>query len=115
MIGDWIKEMKASCDPGMLGMILCHNGVVRATTKNGSVVSGMYLTYDKEKLASIVNTCRKKEGIADVRVWINEGELKVGDDIMNVCVAGRFRSDVMPALQELLEIIKKEIVKEQEK
>jgi molybdopterin synthase catalytic subunit len=38
----------------------------------------------------------------------------VGDDIMNVCVAGRFRTDVLPVFQELLTTIKTEIVREEE-
>jgi molybdopterin synthase catalytic subunit len=33
---------------------------------------------------------------------------------MYVLVAGRFRTDVLPVLQELLSIIKKEIVTEKE-
>jgi molybdopterin synthase catalytic subunit len=114
MIEGWIKEIKKGCDPRSLGMILAHNGVVRATTKDGKPVKGMKLVYDKAKLESTVRECKKKEGIADIRVWINEGELQIGDDIMNVCVAGRFRTDVLPALQELLRIIKGEIVREEE-
>jgi len=55
-----------------------------------------------------------KEGIADIRVWINEGELNIGDDIMKICVAGRFRTDILPIFQELLTIVKKEIVREEE-
>ena len=49
-------------------------------------------------------------------LWINEGILKVGDDIMNICVAGRFRTDVLPVLQELLGITttKTEIVRKEE-
>jgi hypothetical protein len=31
-----------------------------------------------------------------------EGHLQVSDDIMNVCVAGRFRKDVLPVFQELI-------------
>ncbi len=114
MIEGWIYEIKKNCDPGALGMILAHNGIVRATTKDGKPVKGMSLSYDKEKLQSIIKTHRNREGIVDIRVWINEGELRVGDDIMNVCVAGRFRTDVLPALQELLTIIKKDIVREKE-
>jgi molybdopterin synthase catalytic subunit len=38
----------------------------------------------------------------------------VGDDIMMLLVAGRLRTDVLPVFQELLSIIKNEIVKEQE-
>lgn len=114
MIEGWIKEIKKACDRKSLGMILAHNGIVRATTKDGKPVQAMRLSYDKAKLESAVSGCKKKEGIADVKVWINEGVLQVGDDIMNVCVAGRFRTDVLPALQELLKTIKGDIVREEE-
>jgi molybdopterin synthase catalytic subunit len=114
MIDGWMKEIKKACDPGSLGMIIAHNGVVRATTKDGKPVQGMKLAYDKVKLEAAISACKKKDGIADVRVWINEGGLLIGDDIMNVCVAGRFRTDVLPALQELLTTIKGEIVREEE-
>ena len=114
MIEGWMKEIKKACDPNSLGMILAHNGIVRATTKNGNPVKAMKLSYDKVKLEATVKAFIKKEGIADVRAWINEGILQIGDDIMNVCVAGRFRTDVLPALQELLKIIKGEIVREEE-
>jgi molybdopterin synthase catalytic subunit len=114
MIEGWMKEIKENCDPDSLGMILAHKGIVRATTKDGKPVKGMKLSYDKEKLESTISAFKKKDGIADIRVWINEGVLQVGDDIMNVCVAGRFRTDVLPALQELLTAIKTEIVREEE-
>jgi molybdopterin synthase catalytic subunit len=114
MIEAWIKEIKKSCNPDMLGMILVHNGIVRATAKDGKPVKAMNLSYDKGMLKDVVATFTAKEGIADIRVWINEGDLQVGDDIMNVCVAGRFRTDVLPVFQELLTIIKKEIVREDE-
>jgi len=114
MIEGWMKEIKKACDPKSLGMVLAHNGIVRATTKDGKPVKAMKLSYDKAKLAAIVKACKKKDGIVDVKVWINEGVLQIGDDIMNVCVAGRFRTDVLPALQELLKTIKGEIVREEE-
>jgi molybdopterin synthase catalytic subunit len=114
MIEGWIKEIKGKCDPGALGMILVHNGIVRATAKDGKPVKAMKLSYDKAKLEFTVKECKKKQGVADVKAWINEGALQVGDDIMNVCVAGRFRMDVLPVLQELLTTIKTEIVREEE-
>jgi molybdopterin synthase catalytic subunit len=114
MIEGWMKEIKETCDPDSLGMILAHNGIVRATTKDGKPVKGMKLSYDKAKLESTVSAFKKKDGIVDIRVWINEGILRIGDDIMNVCVAGRFRTDVLPVLQELLKTIKGEIVREEE-
>lgn len=57
---------------------------------------------------------KAKDGIVDVRVWINEGDLKVGDDIMLLLVAGRFRTDVLPVFESTLWIVKHEIVKEEE-
>jgi molybdopterin synthase catalytic subunit len=114
MIDDWIKEIKARINPEQLGMILVHNGIVRASSKDGKHVRGMMLSFDKQKLDSCVSEFKRRDGIEDIRVWINQGTLNVGDDIMHVLVAGRYRTDVMPVLQELLTIIKKEIVKEEE-
>ncbi len=114
MIEAWIKEIKENCNPDTLGMILIHNGIVRSTAKDGKQVKAMRLSYDKRMLESVIKAYRKKEGIADIRVWINEGELNIGDDIMKVCVAGRFRTDILPVFQELLTIVKKEIVREEE-
>ncbi|MBN1364147.1 MAG: molybdenum cofactor biosynthesis protein MoaE [Syntrophaceae bacterium] len=114
MIDQWIKEIKRNAPADMLGMILSHNGIVRATAKNGGKVASMNLSYDKKKLAAAIKEFKKREGIVDIRVWINEGHLKIGDDIMNVCVAGRFRKDVLPVFQELITMIKTEIVSEEE-
>jgi molybdopterin synthase catalytic subunit len=114
MIDQWVKEIKKNAPADMLGMILSHNGIVRATAKDGGKVEAMNLSYDKKKLADAVREFKKKEGIVDIRVWINEGHLRIGDDIMNVCVAGRFRKDVLPVFQELITMIKTEIVTEKE-
>ena len=114
MINEWIKEIKRRCDPESLGMILAHNGVVRATSKDGKPVNGMRLSFDKAGLSVCVDEMKKRDGIAEIRVWINAGTLGIGDDIMYVLVAGRFRTDVLPVLQELLSKIKKEIVREEE-
>ena len=114
MIDRWIKEIKKECPAEMLGMILLHNGIMRATAKDGGKVKAMNLSYDKAKLEATVRKFKKKDGIADVKAWINEGHLKIGEDIMNVCVAGRFRKDVLPVFQELITMIKTEIVREEE-
>jgi molybdopterin synthase catalytic subunit len=114
MVDRWLEDVKRKVDPSLLGMILVHNGVVRGTSKVGKPVAGMQLSYDQEKLQSCVEVFKAREGIVDIKVCINEGELQVGDDIMMLLVAGRLRTDVLPVFQELLSIIKKEIVKEQE-
>lgn len=111
----WLREIKAGCPPESLGMILFHSGVVRATSKQGQRVDGMTLSYDPLALRRALRRFRRREGVAGIRAWINEGPLAVGDDIMRLCVAGRFRSDVLPAFQELLSLIKNEIVHEEER
>jgi molybdopterin synthase catalytic subunit len=114
MIEQWLEEVKKNADPGALGMILVHNGIVRGTSKDGKPVLGMSLSYDKLKLERAITEHKKKDGIADIRVWIGSGELHVGDDIMRVLVAGRFRTDVLPVFEQLLSTIKGEIVSEEE-
>ena len=114
MVEQWLKEIKTRSDFQDLGMVLVHNGMVRATSKSGKPVKGMHLTHDHEKLTRLINELRKREGIVEIKAWINEGLLKVGDDIMYACVAGKFRTLVIPVLEELVSRIKKEIVKEAE-
>lgn len=114
MINQWIEEIKKSSDFKDLGMILVHNGIVRAVAKDGKPVKGMHLTYDKEKLAQLLDELRKREGISEIKAWINEGVLKIGDDIMYALVAGKFRTYVIPVLEELVSRIKREIVAEEE-
>jgi len=97
-----------------LGMILVHNGIVRATSKDGKPVRGMHLSYDKKKLSHLLDELSKRDGIVEIKVWINEGLLKIGDDIMYAFVAGKFRTSVIPVLEELVSRIKKEIVSETE-
>jgi len=77
-------------------MILIHNGIVRATAKDGKTVQAMRVFYDRSMLDDTVRELKKVDGITEIRVWINEGTLQIGDDIMKVCVAGRFRTDVLP-------------------
>ena len=114
MVDQWLLEIKHNANSQDLGMILVHNGIVRGTTKSGSPVRGMKLSYDQKKLDSVLPAFRQRAGITEVRVWINSGDLSVGEDIMFVLVAGRLRTDVLPAFEELLSLIKGEIVTEQE-
>ena len=50
-----------------------------------------------------------------MRVWLNSGELTVGDDIMQVLIGGDIRPRVIDALQELVGTIKNECVSEIER
>jgi len=114
MIQKWIEEIKSKSPKDQLGMILVHNGIVRATSKEGKPVEGMVLSYDEKLLDSLVARFKKNNGIVDLKVWINQGKLSIGDDIMLVLVAGRFRTDVLPVFQELIREIKNNVVNEKE-
>lgn len=118
----WIKEAKKAPNADKVGMYLTHNGIVRKTAKkmvregddNAKSVTGMLFSYDKEKVGQVVEAARKLDGIYYVRVWLNEGELKVGEDIMYVLIGGDIRPHVIDALDFLVGRIKAECVTETE-
>jgi molybdopterin synthase catalytic subunit len=110
----WLDEIKGSADGARIGMYLVHNGVVRGTARNGSAVAGMDLSYDRARLGEVIEQVKAREGVIAVRVWINEGRLNIGDDIMYALVAGDIRENVFGGLQELVRLIKTEVVTEWE-
>ena len=116
----WMREAKADPSASNIGMYLIHNGVVRQTAKanvrygdvSAASVTGMLFSYDAEKLQAAVAQTYRMEGIYYVRVWLNEGQLQVGDDIMYVLVGGDIRPHVIDALQFLVGTIKSTCVEE---
>lgn len=122
-IDEWLREAKADPSANKVGMYLTHNGVVRGTAKaqvrngeeNASPVTGMYFSYDKGKVDAAVAETYRLDGIYYVRVWLNEGELKVGDDIMFVLIGGDIRPHVVAALEHLVGTLKSRCVSESEK
>ena len=115
----WIKEAKEDKSAPECGMYLFHNGIVRQSARakvrqgdiSASDVKGMVFSYDKEK---VVENTQNMPGIGYVRVWLNEGQLEVGDDIMLVLVGGDIRPHVVDALQSLVGELKNHCVKEEE-
>ena len=67
-----------------------------------------------KRLSSVIPIFKQRPGVVEVKVWINSGNLKVGDNIMFLLVAGRFKTDVLPVFEEMLSLIKNEIVTEEE-
>ena len=118
----WLREAKA--DPGAAGcgMYLMHNGTVRQTARakvrhgeqDARPVRGMQFGYDRDRVDEVIAQTRAMDGVGYVRVWLNEGELSLGDDIMLVLIGGDIRPRVVDALQYLLGRIKNECVSEQE-
>lgn len=117
----WLREAKACPEAGRIGMYLTHNGVVRETARAAvregvqtEPVRGMRFSCDREKLEAALAETRGMEGVYYVRAWLNEGELKPGEDIMYVLVGGDIRPRVEAALQFLVEKLKGECVREEE-
>ncbi len=118
----WIKEAKALECAGKIGMYLLHNGVVRATAKaqvrhgqdTCEPVTGMVFSYDREKVRLVLEDAYNLEGVYHIRLWLNEGSLGVGDDIMYVLVGGDIRPHVIEGLQYIVSRIKSECVIERE-
>lgn len=118
----WLKEAKRDASAADCGMYLFHNGVVRETAKarvragdEGTMpVKGLLFGYDAEKVAAAIAEAKELPGIYYVKVWLNEGELDVGDDIMLVLIGGDIRPRVVNALTFLVGKIKSECVSETE-
>jgi molybdopterin synthase catalytic subunit len=109
-----IDRIKSYPDYAKVGMILCHNGVVRGTSRDGRPVSGLTVTVDREALDSILAEQKQRPGIVDILVEIREGSLKVGDDVMVIVVAGDLRDHVIPVLEDTLNAIKKRVTRKTE-
>jgi len=118
----WLKEAKAHESAPKIGMYLVHNGTVRQSAKalvrenaeGTKPVSGMHFSYDEAKVNAVIADAYKLEGIHYIRAWLNEGELKMGDDIMYVLIGGDIRPRVVDALHYLVGRIKNECVIETE-
>jgi len=121
-IDQWLKEAKAHESAPKIGMYLVHNGTVRQSAKalvrhgaeGTKPVTGMIFSYDSDKVEAVVADTYKMEGIYYIRLWLNEGELELGDDIMYVLIGGDIRPRVVDALQYLVGRIKNECVVETE-
>ncbi|MCF0229363.1 MAG: molybdopterin biosynthesis protein [Parasporobacterium sp.] len=118
----WLREAKASENADKIGMYLTHNGVVRSTSRaqarntegDTRPVTGMLFSYDRKKLDAAVDKALGMDGIYYVKVWLNEGILKSGDDIMYVLIGGDIRPHTVDCLQSLVGTIKNTCVTEQE-
>ena len=118
----WLQAAEAHESAPKIGMYLTHNGIVRQTAKalvrngaeNTQAVTGMEFSYDAAKVETVIADTYKMEGIYYIKVWLNEGTLDVGDDIMYVLIGGDIRPRVVDALQHLVGRVNNECVVEKE-
>ncbi len=110
-----LEQIKKHPDFHRAGMVLCHNGVVRGTSRDGRKVSGLRVVVDHQKLNRIIDSNKKLSGILDILVHINENkDLRVGDDVMYLIVAGDVRENVISVLQDTLNEIKSTVTQKTE-
>lgn len=118
----WLQEAKKEKDAAKCGMYLFHNGVVRESARtrvrqgdlSAAPVVGMEFSYDEKKVQEAIEEAKNLPGIYYVRVWLNEGKLLVGDDIMLVLLGGDTRPHVVTGLETLVGRIKNTCVTERE-
>ncbi len=121
-IDEWLKQAKADPSASKCGMYLVHNGIVRETAKakvrageeDAKNVTGMEFSYDEEKVNEAIKRAYEMPGIYYIKVWLAEGRLNVGDDIMKVLIGGDIRPHVVDCLGELVGTIKNDCVAEKE-
>lgn len=102
-----MDQIKQHPDYHKAGMILCHNGVVRDASREGDKVTGLKVVVDHQRLNEILAEQKKRPGIVDILIHINEGKaLKVGDDVMFLVVAGDIRENVLGSLTDTLNLVK---------
>lgn len=120
---EWLKEASEDPTAENIGMYLTHAGIVRKTAKakvregaeNTEPVIGMFFSYNEEEVLKAISETYGMQGVFYIRVWLNSGELKVGDTIMRVLIGGDIRPNVIDGLQYLVGRLKKDCVVEDEK
>ncbi len=118
----WLEDAKKGENAGQVGMYLIHNGVVRETAKKeiyspGSedrTVTGMEFSADEKKVQDAIHMALGLKGVYAVKVWLADGRLEKGDNIMQVLIGADCRPNCLDALTKLVGTIKNECVKELE-
>ncbi|MGV8075125.1 MAG: molybdenum cofactor biosynthesis protein MoaE [Syntrophobacteraceae bacterium] len=114
-LNDLVEKIKRENDTSKVGMIACHNGIVRGFTRGGEPVEYLDIDVDPEIWDIILQEMRSEPGITAVEAHLITGRRYVGDDVMLIAVAGDIRENVLPVLEKTLNRLKKEGVKKREK
>lgn len=114
-LSDLMDRIKRNADPSKLGMIVCHNGVVRATTRQGEPAEYLDIDVKQEAWDAILADMRSRPGIAAVEAHLFTGRRQIGQDVMLVAVGGDIRENVFPVLEETVNRLKGEAVVKREK
>ncbi|UCC33398.1 MAG: molybdenum cofactor biosynthesis protein MoaE [Candidatus Bathyarchaeota archaeon] len=109
---DLIRDVRSSSDVHKAGAIGCFIGIVRGVAKDGGEVKSLEFEAHKKaalrNLSKIASDILNRPGVVDIRIHHNIGELRVGDDIVYIVVAGRHRKDVFQSLEDAIKRLKRE-------
>ncbi len=109
-----IEWLTARRDAAGIGTIHACQGTVLGTSRAGGPVRGMLLGVALRSSVEVLAEARTRSGVIAVNGWADEGDLRVGDGIMKVVVAGDSRENVFGAPRRLVGIIKKDVATELE-
>ncbi|MBG0791266.1 MAG: molybdenum cofactor biosynthesis protein MoaE [Desulfovibrionaceae bacterium] len=111
-----IQELKK--EPGFadnVGMMLVHNGVVRAWSRGDhSEVAAVEVSSDLDKIEEIRKEIEAREGIFRAKAHAFSGRMVPGDDVLFLIVAGDIRENVKSALSDFLDRVKSEAISKKE-
>jgi molybdopterin synthase catalytic subunit len=106
------KGTRLPCEK--VGMVLVHNGVARATSRDGRPVSAIEVIPDFAGNEAIRAEGERLPGISEFLVEARSGNFAPGDDLLFIVVAGDIRENVHAALAWTLDRIKSEAVTKRE-
>ena len=116
----WLAQAKESEQAPNIGMLLIHNGIVRATARPAEAperdarVVAVDFSYDKAGLEAALKEALSWEGVYYVQAWLNEGRVEVGESLMYVLIGADIRPHAISALEKLVGHIKSQLVEERE-
>lgn len=115
-ISQTIATMKKRPDfSKKVGMVLIHNGTVRAWSRaDHQQVTALETSVDQAKIERLRQEYLERPGIYDIIVEAKSGRFLPGDDLLFIIVAGDIREHIKPVLAELLDRIKAEAISKKE-
>jgi molybdopterin synthase catalytic subunit len=114
-LNDLVEKIKREMDVSKVGMIACHNGIVRGTSRAGEPAEYLDVEVDADTWERVLQEMRSEPGISFVEAYLFTGRRYVGSDLMYIAVAGDIRENVLPVLERTLNRLKKEAVIKREK
>lgn len=109
------EKIKRETDPAKVGMIACHNGLVRAMSRGGEPAVYLEIDVDPEAWRRILEEMRRQPGIAAIEAYLFTGRRNIGDDVLLVAVAGDIRENVFPVLEKVVNKMKAQAIIKKEK